>query len=95
MSGENYHHDQTANISNRHIVIPISQLQEDTLKNILEEFITREGTGYGDYEISLQHKVDRLKRQIVKGEVVIVFDSVLESVNLITKNDYDVNVGNN
>lgn len=88
-------HDQKANISNRNVLIPISQLQEETLNNILEEFITREGTDYGDYEISLQQKVERLKRQIVKGDVVIVFDSVLENVNLMTKKDYEMNIGSN
>jgi uncharacterized protein len=77
----------------RHMVIPVSQLQEETLNNILEEFITREGTDYGDCEISLQQKVERLKRQIVQGDVVIVFDSVLESVNLMTKKDYGSNLG--
>jgi uncharacterized protein len=75
------------------MVIPVSQLQEETLNNILEEFITREGTDYGDCEISLQQKVERLKRQIVQGDVVIVFDSVLESVNLMTKKDYGSNLG--
>lgn len=93
MSDWDFLHDRTANISNRNMVIPVSQLQEETLNNILEEFITREGTDYGDYEISLQQKVDRLKRQIVQGEVVIVFDSVLESVNLMTKKDYVSNWG--
>jgi uncharacterized protein YheU (UPF0270 family) len=91
MSDWDFLHDRTANISNRNMVIPVSQLQEETLNNILEEFITREGTDYGDYEISLQQKVDRLKRQIVQGDVVIVFDSVLESVNLMTEKDYESN----
>lgn len=93
MSDWDFLHDRTANVSNRNMVIPVSQLQEETLNNILEEFITREGTDYGDYEISLQQKVDRLKRQIVQGDVVIVFDSVLESVNLMTKKDYVSNWG--
>jgi uncharacterized protein YheU (UPF0270 family) len=35
----------------RNMVIPVSQLQEETLNKILEEFITREETDYGDYEI--------------------------------------------
>jgi uncharacterized protein len=60
MSDWDFLHDQTADISNRKIMIPVSQLQEETLNNILEEFITREGTDYGDYEISLQQKVNRL-----------------------------------
>ena len=93
MSDWDFLHDRTANVSNRNMVIPVSQLQEETLNNILEEFITREGTDYGDYEISLQQKVDKLKRQIVQGDVVIVFDSVLESVNLMTKKDYVSNWG--
>jgi uncharacterized protein len=91
MSDWDFLHDRTENISNRNMVIPVSQLQEETLNNILEEFITREGTDYGDYEISLPQKVDRLKRQIVQGDIVIVFDSVLESVNLMTKKDYESN----
>lgn len=95
MSDGDFLHDRAENISNRHIVIPISQLQEETLNNILEEFITREGTDYGDYEISLQQKVDRLKRQILQGDVVIIFDAVLESVNLMTKKDYESNIGAN
>lgn len=93
MSDGDFLHDRTETISNRNIVIPISQLQEESINSILEEFITREGTDYGDYEISLQQKVDRLKRQIAQGDVVIVFDSVLESVNLMTKKDYEINNG--
>lgn len=95
MSDWDFLQDRTENTSNRNVVIPVSQLQEETLNNILEEFITREGTDYGDYEVSLQQKVDRLKRQIVKGDIVVVFDSVLESVNLMTKKDYETNIGSN
>ena len=35
------------------MIIPATQLQTDTLTAILEEFITREGTDYGELELNL------------------------------------------
>lgn len=68
--------------------IPPSQLNPDVLNNILEEFITREGTDYGQQELNLQEKVERLRPQVMKGEVLIVFDERLQNIQLMSKEDY-------
>ena len=70
------------------MIIPPSSLPKDTLNNILEEFITREGTDYGDQELTLKQKLDRLYPQVANGEVLIVFDEALETVQLVHKQDY-------
>lgn len=70
------------------MIIPPSKLPPQTLHNILEEFITRDGTDYGEHELSLEEKVERLLPQIANGEVLIVFDEELESIQLVHKQDY-------
>lgn len=67
------------------IEIPPSALAPETLRSIIESFIVREGTDYGDAEYSLDKKVDQVNRQLEQGEVLLMWDEVLESCNLITK----------
>lgn len=70
------------------MIIPYQSLSSDLLRAITEEFISREGTDYGEQELSLEQKVQSLLPQIQAGHVLIVFDEVTESVQLIAKQDY-------
>jgi uncharacterized protein YheU (UPF0270 family) len=45
--------------------------------------VLREGTDYGEREISLDQKVAHVLRQLERGEAQIVFDAVLESVDIV------------
>ncbi|EGP05521.1 hypothetical protein GEW_07148 [Pasteurella multocida subsp. gallicida str. Anand1_poultry] len=38
------------------MIIPWQELEEETLNNIVESFILREGTDYGQCELSLEQK---------------------------------------
>lgn len=67
------------------MIIPHEQLSDSALRGLMEEFITREGTDYGWEETSLERKVEQVRRQIERGEVVIVFDPATESVTLLTQ----------
>jgi uncharacterized protein YheU (UPF0270 family) len=70
------------------MIIPAEHLSPDTLTCLIEEFITREGTDYGAEEMELSRKVQQVNQQIIKGEVVIVFDAATESVNLMSEVQY-------
>lgn len=70
------------------MIIPPESLSEDALKGVLEEFISRDGTDYGELELSLEAKIARLKPQVVRGEVLIVFDETLECVTLMTREEW-------
>lgn len=70
------------------MIIPHHRLSADVLQAIMEEYISREGTDYGADELSLQQKVERLLPQVKSGEVLIVFDEISESVQLVSKHDY-------
>ncbi|MCX2801473.1 YheU family protein [Microbulbifer thermotolerans] len=71
------------------MIIPFQQLDPDTLQNLLEEYVTREGTDYGERELSLRDKVANLRRQLQSGEVVIWFEPGEESVNLVLARDVE------
>ena len=67
------------------IVIPHRDLSETALRGVLESFVLREGTDYGEREISLDQKVAQVLRQLERGEAQIVFDPVVESVDIVVK----------
>ncbi|SHG13071.1 hypothetical protein SAMN04487965_3357 [Microbulbifer donghaiensis] len=69
------------------MIIPFQQLDPDTLQSLLEEYATRDGTDYGEREVSLVDKVASLRRQLQSGEVVIWFEPGEESVNLVLARD--------
>lgn len=69
------------------MIVPHTQLDPATLQNLLEEYATRDGTDYGEREVSLTDKVASLRRQLQSGDVVIWFEPGEESVNLVLAED--------
>lgn len=65
------------------MIIPFTELGEDTLNNLIEQFVLQEGTEYGDHDISLDEKVIQVKQQLKSGEAVIVYSELHESVNIV------------
>ena len=62
--------------------IPFQDLKVETLTAIVEEFISREGTDYGDHEISLEQKVLQVMNQLQRGKIVVTFDQESQSCDL-------------
>ncbi|MEZ8902192.1 YheU family protein [Vibrio sp. 10N.247.310.34] len=68
------------------MLIPWQDIAPETLENLIKEFVLREGTDYGDVEVSLQNKIDQVKHQLASGEVSIVFSELHETVDIqVTK----------
>jgi uncharacterized protein YheU (UPF0270 family) len=65
--------------------IPHQQLSTETLHNLVEEFVTRDGTDYGDSEVSLEQKTSQVIRMLDKGDISIVFDADTESCTIVNK----------
>lgn len=64
------------------IAVPYERLSADALEAIVEEFVTREGTDYGDYTHSLADKVEQVLEQIKQGKALVLFDPVSESCHI-------------
>lgn len=66
-------------------IVPHNKLELDTLLNLIEHFVNREGTDYGDHEKSLDEKVQDVLAQLEDGDAFIVFNPEDESINIVPK----------
>ena len=67
------------------MIIAIADLTEETLLNIIEGFVLREGTEYGEADVSLEDKVQQVLAQLTLGDVLLVYSELHETVNIIPK----------
>jgi len=65
--------------------IPPSRLSPEVLGALLEEFASRDGTDYGDRELSLGAKVQQLRAQLDTGELVLLYDGDSETWDLLPR----------
>ena len=70
------------------MIIPWQDLAPETLDNLIESFVLREGTDYGEHEHSLKQKVSDVKRQLKSGDVVLVWSELHETVNIMPRNAF-------
>ena len=66
------------------MLIPYQLLDSETLQNLIESIVLREGTDYGEQELSLQEKVVLVLQQLQSGEAQIEYSEDNESVNIIS-----------
>lgn len=65
--------------------IPHKQLDRKILRSLIESFVLREGTDYGQTEYSLDDKVAQVLALLDAGDAYIVFDPQEESCNIICR----------
>jgi len=65
------------------IDIPLERINPDTLRRMLEEFVTREWSELGDSGYTLDEKVAQVLRQLQDRRARIVFDSTSETWNIV------------
>lgn len=63
--------------------VPFTALQPETLRRLIEEFVTRDTTDYGVRERTIEEKVADVMRQLRRGEVRIVVEHDSQTVNLV------------
>jgi len=67
------------------MIIPHRELSAEALQGIIEDFVTRDGTDYGEFETPLQSKVDQVKSQLDKGKFYILYDAELQTTTIVSK----------
>ena len=68
------------------------ELSPGALRGLVEEYVTREGTDYGQGNWSLEEKVAQVFRQLECGEARIVFDLEQESASIVTSPELALHV---
>ena len=68
------------------MLIPHTLLDPEILQRMLEDFVTRDGTDNG-YDDTMTQRVERLRRLIERGEVLIVFHHETGDTSLAHRRD--------
>ena len=70
------------------MIIPWQEIDAQTLDNLIESFVLREGTDYGEHERSLEQKVADVKRQLQRGEAVLLWSELHETLNIMPRGQF-------
>ena len=68
-------------------IIPVNRLSLKALRGVIEEFISREGTDYGEMEISPETKFRQVRQRLERGLAVLIFDDETETTNIFLRDD--------
>lgn len=64
------------------VLIPHGELSAEALHGVIESFVLREGTDYGEREYSLEQKVAQVRTQLERGQARILFDPESNTVTI-------------
>ncbi|MEC8206644.1 MAG: YheU family protein [Pseudomonadota bacterium] len=70
------------------MIIPHERLDKETLYNLIESYVLREGTDYGEQEFSIESKVAQVQQQLKSGEAMVFCSELHESVTIISKAEF-------
>jgi uncharacterized protein YheU (UPF0270 family) len=64
------------------VQVPHHRLSPEALRRLIEEFVTRDGTDYGEREAALDSKVQDVLDQLERGEAIVTFDPATGSTHI-------------
>ena len=67
--------------------IPVNRLSPEALQGVIEEFISRDSTDYGEIEVSRETIFRQVKDKLETGSAVLIFDDETETTNIFLAND--------
>ena len=65
------------------VAVPYTELSVEALRGVVESFVLREGTDYGERDVSHEAKIVEVMRQLQRGEAEIRFDPSDSSVTIV------------
>lgn len=70
------------------MIIPWQELDTEILTSVIEAFVLREGTDYGEQERSLEQKVEDVRRQLKSGDILLVWSELHETLNIMPRSQF-------
>lgn len=64
------------------VEVPYTELSPEALRGVVECYVLREGTDYGDRDITLDQKVAQVLSHLQRGEARVMFDPDTETVTI-------------
>jgi uncharacterized protein len=67
--------------------IPVNKLSSKALRGVIEEFISRAGTDYGEKDVPMETKFRHVRYKLENRLAVLIFDDVSETTNIFLADD--------
>jgi len=67
------------------VEVPHTELSAGALRGVIDGFVLREGTDYGERDVPFETKVLQVRRQLERREAEIVFDPSTESIDIVVR----------
>ena len=75
--------DNSGALQEEGIEVPYAQIDPDTLRRMIQEFVSRDGADWADAGCTLEDKVEQVLRQLRNKQVKVVFDLKSQTANLV------------
>ena len=76
--------EKTIDHHEKGVDIPYDQIDPETLRNMIQEFVTRDGSDWGDPGGALEDKIAQVLKQLKNKQVKVVFDLKSETANIVS-----------
>lgn len=63
-------------------IIPVNRLSPEAIQGVIAEYISRDGTDYGEKEVSAETKFRQVRHKLENGSAVLIFDDETETINI-------------
>jgi uncharacterized protein len=67
------------------VVVPHTALSAEALTGVIQSFVLREGTDYGEHDVSFATKVLQVRRQLERREAEIVYDPNTGTTGIVVR----------
>jgi len=67
------------------IEVPYDRINPETLRNMIQEFVTRDGADWGEAGCTLEEKVEEVLRQLKNRKARVVFDLTSQTANIVVR----------
>lgn len=67
------------------LIIPHRSLEPETLRAMVEDFVTRDGSDYGEHEAGIDARVQQVMRALESGKALILYDTDSETFSIGTR----------
>ncbi len=71
------------------VEVPHRQIEPETLQRLIVEYIARDGTFYGEYEMTLDRKVGMIMEQLESGKAVVTWDLESQTSSIALKDEME------
>ncbi len=66
------------------VEIPYADISPETLRRMIEEFVSRDGADWGDAGGAMEVKIEQVLRQFKAGKIKVVFDLRSQTANIVS-----------